>query len=114
MYRRDWGEVTYVYSNMVPQWQVVNVINPKDIEEAVQARSKLKRSTMQVLTGTNGVDKLRGRDNNSVSRVFMETCHPKQSLPTSYQERHCHPLPLQGCLRASWVGESFKGREESR
>ena len=73
-----------MYSNMVPQWQVVNVINPKDIEEAVQARSKLKRSTMQVLTGTNGVDKLRGRDNNSVSRVFMETCHPKQSLPTSY------------------------------
>ena len=62
-----------MYSNMVPQWQVVNVINPKDIEEAVQARSKLKRSTMQVLTGTNGVDKLRGRDNNSVSRVFMET-----------------------------------------
>ena len=58
MYRRDWGEVTFVYSNMVPQWQVVNVINPKDIEEAVQARSKLQRSTMQVLTGTNGVDKL--------------------------------------------------------
>ena len=100
----DWvEEVTYVYSNMMPQCHVVNVINPKDIEKAVQAKSKLRRSTMQVLTGTKGVDKLRGRDkdNISLSKVFIETCHPKQSSPASYQERHCHPL--QGCLRASWV-----------
>jgi hypothetical protein len=43
----DWvEEVTYVYSNMMPQCHVVNVINPKDIEKAVQAKSKLRRSTM--------------------------------------------------------------------
>jgi hypothetical protein len=35
-----------------------------------------------VLTGTKGVDKLRGRDkdNISLSKVFIETCHPKQFM----------------------------------
>ena len=49
---RDWQEVTYMYSNVVPKWQVVNNGNWRDVEEAVRARAKLRRSTMQVFTGT--------------------------------------------------------------
>ena len=58
---RDWQEGTYMYSNVVPQWQVVNNGNWRDVEEAVRARAKLRRSTMQVFNGTMGVLKLRGR-----------------------------------------------------
>ena len=50
-----------MYSNVVPQWQVVNNGNWRDVEEAVRARAKLRRSTMQVFTGTKGVLKLRGK-----------------------------------------------------
>ena len=49
-----------MYSNVVPQWQVVNNGNWREVDEAVWARAKLRRSTMQVFTGTTGVLKLRG------------------------------------------------------
>ena len=58
---RDWQEVTYMYSNVVPKWQVVNNGNWREVEEVVRARAKLRRSTMQVFTGTKGVLKLRGK-----------------------------------------------------
>ena len=50
-----------MYSNVVPQWQVVNNGNWREVEEVVHARAKLRRSTMQVFTGTKGVLKLRGK-----------------------------------------------------
>jgi len=59
---RDWQEVTYLYSNVVPQWQVVNNGNWRDVEEAVRAKAKKRESTLQVFTGTKGVLKLRGEE----------------------------------------------------
>ena len=50
-----------MYSNVVPQWQVVNNGNWREVKEAVRARPKLKRSTMKVFTGIKGVLKLRGK-----------------------------------------------------
>ena len=44
-----------MYSNLVPQWQVVNNGNWREVEEAVRARAKLRSSTMEVFTGTKGV-----------------------------------------------------------
>jgi len=59
---RDWQEVSYMYSNVVPQWQVVNNGNWRDVEEAVRARAKQRQATMQVFTGTKGVLKLKGKE----------------------------------------------------
>jgi len=59
---KDWQELSYMYSNVVPQWQVVNNGNWRDVEEAVRARAVLKGSNMQVFTGTKGVLRLRGKE----------------------------------------------------
>jgi len=58
---RNWQEVTYMYSNVVPQWQVVNNGNWREVEEAVRNRAKAKKSTFQVFTGTRGTLELRGK-----------------------------------------------------
>jgi len=59
---RDWQETTFLYSNIVPQWQVVNNGNWKDVEFAVRARAESRGSILQVFTGTLGVLKLRGKE----------------------------------------------------
>jgi len=58
---RNWQEVTYMYSNVVPQWQVVNNGNWREVEEAVRSRAKSRKSTLQVFTGTKGTLELRGK-----------------------------------------------------
>jgi len=59
---RNWQEVTYMYSNVVPQWQVVNNGNWKDVEDAVRSWAKLRKSSLHVFTGTKGILKLRGKE----------------------------------------------------
>jgi len=59
---RNWQEVSYMYSNVVPQWQVVNNGNWRDVEEAVRARANIRESTLLVYTGTKGILNLRGKN----------------------------------------------------
>jgi len=58
---RNWQEVTYMYSNVVPQWQVVNNGNWREVEEAVRSRAKSRKSTLQVFTGTKETLELMGK-----------------------------------------------------
>ena len=50
----DWQEASYMYSNVVPQWQRINNGNWKTVEEAVRAAARRRGVTFQVYTGAFG------------------------------------------------------------
>ena len=54
----DWQEASYMYSNVVPQWQRINNGNWRTVEEAVRSAARRRGVTFQVFTGTIGVFKV--------------------------------------------------------
>ena len=51
----DWQEASYLFSNIVPQWQRINHNNWKQVEEGVRAAARRRGVTFQVVTGVSGV-----------------------------------------------------------
>ena len=54
----DWQEASYMYSNVVPQWQRINNGNWKTVEEGVRSAARKRGVTLLVYTGTLGVFKV--------------------------------------------------------
>jgi len=50
-----WQDVSFMFSNVVPQWQAINNGNWADVEHAVRERAISKKSTLKVYTGTFGI-----------------------------------------------------------
>jgi len=62
----DWQEASYMYSNVVPQWQRINNGNWGTVEVGVRAAARRRGVTFQVFTGTIDVFKVNGREVNLV------------------------------------------------
>ena len=58
----DWQEASYMYSNVVPQWQRINNGNWRTVEEGVRAAARRRGSTFSVYTGA--FDRFQVRNNN--------------------------------------------------
>ena len=54
----DWQEASYLFSNIVPQWQRINHNNWRHVEEAVRSAARRRGVTFQVVTGVVGVMKV--------------------------------------------------------
>ena len=54
----DWQEASYMYSNVVPQWQRINNGNWKTVEEGVRSSARRRGHTFNVYTGTIGIFKV--------------------------------------------------------
>ena len=84
----DWQEASYMYSNVVPQWQRINNGNWRTVEEAVRSAARRRGVTFQVFTGTIGVFKVRQLQFNSSCYVYLRV------LSTSKQYMHTQTLNL--------------------
>ena len=51
----DWQEASYLFSNIVPQWQRINHNNWRHVEEGVRSAARRRGVTFQVVTGVVGV-----------------------------------------------------------
>ena len=58
----DWQQLTFFYSNTVPQWQVINNGNWRAVEDAVRERAGRAGGGLEVVTGALGVLELVGRE----------------------------------------------------
>ena len=67
----DWQEASYMYSNVVPQWQRINNGNWKTVEEGVRSAARKRGVTLQVYTGTLGVFKVSSR----IMYSLIEECN---------------------------------------
>jgi len=57
-----WQDVSFMFSNVVPQWQSINNGNWADVEHAVRERAISRKSTLKVFTGTFDILSLMGKE----------------------------------------------------
>ena len=69
----DWQEASYMYSNVVPQWQRINNGNWKTVEEGVRSSARRRGHTFNVYTGTIGIFKVSGQSFPFPQRTSHET-----------------------------------------
>lgn len=63
---RSWAFTTYFYTNVAPEWQVVNAGNWLRVENAARSKASKLKSDLTIFTGTYGVLTLPDVNNNQV------------------------------------------------
>lgn len=69
---RSWSFTTYWYTNVAPEWQVVNAGNWLRVENAARDKAAALQEDLEIYTGTYGIMTLPDVNNNQVEITLEE------------------------------------------